>query len=67
MKTNATTPKASYVIVSDPATADEQVMGRIYYGASEPFRRKHELEEAYPNSTFDVMKRLDDGTLTTEF
>lgn len=67
MKQSAITPQATYVLVSNPGTENQQIIGRAYYGTSQPYMKKKDLEEAYPDETFDVMKQLADGTLTTEF
>lgn len=67
MKQSAVTPKATYVVVSNAGTANEEILGRAHYGAKEAYIKKNDLEEAYPDQTFDVMKQLADGTLTTEF
>lgn len=67
MKQTAVTPKAIYVLVSNAGTKNEEILGRNYYGTSEPYKRKNDLEEAYPDQTFDVMKKLANGRLTTEF
>jgi hypothetical protein len=67
MKQSAVTPKATYVLVRNPGMENQDILGRTYYGTKEAYKKQNDLEEAYPDQTFDVMKQLEDGTLTTEF
>lgn len=58
--------KKLYVVIAEPGTQNEHEVIE-YYGSKEAYRFCQEMEEEFKGTTYDVMKRLPDGSLTTEF
>lgn len=56
----------TYVIVQNAGMDREEVIRETFWSKT-AYEIKNELENEFPESQFDVMKRLPDGTLTTEF
>ena len=59
--------KKAYVIVMNPGTRDEEIFNHEFWGTSLAYERMRELEENFPKNSFDVLKKLPDGSYTTEF
>jgi len=67
MESKEFTPTSrDYVIVQNPGMDNEEII-RESWGSRIAYEIVKELRMEFPDHEFDVMKRLPDGTLTTEF
>lgn len=56
----------TYILVMNAGSEEEEIV-REFYGTRMAYQKADELRSEYPETTFDVMKRTPDGTLTTDF